>query len=158
MQTHQTDGFLGLGMAILFGTIFAVVIPRSVPVPPNIEIASTRPDFWPRILCAILVVLSLAHAATSFLGARRAGSSEASGAALSPRHLGITVLLFAYYLAIEPLGIVPSSALAFAALARIYGKGTTLAVASTAIALPCALYFLFSRVMGIPLPTGTLFQ
>lgn len=157
MQTQQRDGLLGLGMAILFGLVLTVVIPRAIPVPSSIEIASTRPDFWPRILCGILMALSLGLAAKSFLGARLPDSPQPRRAVLSPRHLGIVLLLFAYYLAMEPLGIILSSMLAFIALARIYDRKTSLTVAVTAVALPCVLYFFFSRVMGIPLPTGTLF-
>ncbi len=157
MQMQQKDGLLGLGMTILFGLVLTVVIPRAIPVPSSIEIASTRPDFWPRILCGILMALSLSLAAKSFFGTRRPDSPQPCRAAFSPRHLGIMLLLFVYYLAMEPLGIILSSALAFVALARIYDHKTSLTVAATAVALPCVLYFFFSRVMGIPLPMGTLF-
>lgn len=157
MQTHNKDGFFGLGMALLFTIMLVVVIPKAVVVPAGIKVASTRPDFWPRIICAALVVLSLAHAGTSFLAARRAVPSTSHSAMHLAGPLRVMLLSFAYYLAVEPLGIILSSTLAFVALARIYGEKRLPVVVLTAVVLPLALSLLFSQIMGIPLPTGTIF-
>ena len=49
----------GIGVLILGLLIFFLLIPRGVDRPGSVEHAALAPDFWPKIIAAIIVLMGL---------------------------------------------------------------------------------------------------
>ncbi|OSP53676.1 tripartite tricarboxylate transporter TctB family protein [Pseudoruegeria sp. SK021] len=67
------------------------------------------------------------------------------------RQIAALATLIGYALLLEPLGFVPSTFLAVGGLALLMGARLVPALLTAATIAP-ALYILFDRVMGLPLP------
>lgn len=74
----------------------------------------------------------------------------------SMRKVGLCVaLLLAFALLFEPLGFIPSSALAGACLARLYQASWRSGLIA-GLGLSVGLYLLFDKLLDVPLPLGLL--
>ena len=160
----------GIGVLLLGLLIFFVLIPIGIDRPGNVEHAALAPDFWPRIVAAIIALMGLLLAvgpASEEEGERGADEGEAgegrgngAGAAATrwPQRLpGLTVTLgalFAFYFLIPSLGMVaPGAALAFGLMVyageRRWPRGIAIAAG-----IPILLYVFFVYVASIPIPLG----
>lgn len=174
MRTPNKDTSLGLGLAAFFGAVLLFVIPRAVVIPSSAVVPSLRPDFWPSILCGVLVLLGLGLAAGSLSGpARPAPESGCGGCAPAPGSdpapgptrparpgraapACVAALLAAYAWTLEAAGMIIPSALAFTALALLYGERRPGVLAVVAVGLPVGLYLFFTQVANVPMPAGDL--
>lgn len=167
MARLQKDIYLGVGLAAVFAVILLFVIPKAIVVPSNIKILSLRPDFWPMALCVTIIVFSLSLVVITCFENRNAERSPEKPEPYSKKtiHFGPAITkpliviggLLAYYYAVEPFGIILSSILALFGLAVLYGERKFTTLIPLAILLPIILYFFFSKVANVPLPTGFLF-
>ncbi len=167
MEKLPKDFYLGAGLAAVSAIFLFFVIPNAVVVPSNIKIISLRPDFWPAVLCIIIIVLSLLLLVTSYIKNRASsaiGKQEHLEEKTAPRAMAILKplsvigILLLYYFAIDFLGIILSSTAALLGLALLYGERNYKMLIPLAIVVPIVLYLFFSKVANVPLPIGYLFS
>lgn len=107
-----------------------------------------------------LLLLTIMGLGALYLLIKPAGTSNEEGEPPLDKHViskvTVCVVLFILYAALfEVLGFVPSSVLFGIAMARLYA-GTWLASIVSGLLLAVGLYFLFDRVLDVPLPLGML--
>ena len=148
----------GAGVALLGLLIFTVLIPWGIDRPGNVEHAALAPDFWPRIIAAIMMALGvlLAVRPTPDDEVEDGNGAEGAGRRLH-RLAGLAVVLgalFAFYFLIPSLGmVVPGVAIIFA-LMVFGGERRWLRATLIAAGVPIALYLFFVHVASIPIPLG----
>jgi len=167
MEKLPKDFYLGAGLAAVSAIFLFFVIPKAVVVPSNIKIISLRPDFWPAILCVVIIILSLLLLATSYINysaSSPTGKQPHSSEKIAPRPMAILKplsvigVLLLYYFSINFLGIILSSTAALLGLALLYGERNFKVLIPLAIIVPVVLYLFFSKVANVPLPIGDLFS
>lgn len=168
MAKTRKNIYLGVGLIFVFGIVLLFVIPKAIVVPANIKILSLRPDFWPGLLCVALIVISFFLVIVSCYENRVSKNLPERPASLPPKTLTksseiikpliVITGLIAYYYAIEPLGIIIASILALFGLALLYGERKFSRLIPLAVLLPIVVYFFFSKVANVFLPTGFVFS
>ncbi|MBJ3775616.1 tripartite tricarboxylate transporter TctB family protein [Acuticoccus mangrovi] len=106
--------------------------------------------FYPRILLAVLALLSVALIAKALVGPSAALRLDLSRYALPVG--GSLVLTTGYALFFTRLPFVPAAILYSAAVGLILGYRRLTVLAATAIAMPLGLFLLFESVLGVQLP------
>lgn len=163
MTQSKKDILLGAILVIGFSFMLLVFIPMGIDVPKGIRIAATAPDYWPKLISAVMVLLGLvllSQGIRQILRDRRshAGGKTAADAPIRRSAFFRTAAALAglplYYLLVEPLGIVLSSMLALPFFAVIYGERRLKVLIPLALLLPAALYVFFTKVANIPMPLG----
>jgi putative tricarboxylic transport membrane protein len=86
----------------------------------------------------------------------RDGRGEADGPVAVPRLLGGVLLTGLCVVTLEPLGYLVATPLFLATLLWLQGGVRARIVLATSLGVPLALYLLFARLMGVPLPLGLL--
>jgi hypothetical protein len=163
MTQRKKDVLLGAMLVIGFSLMLLVFIPRGIDVPNGIRIAATAPDYWPKLISAVTVLLGLVLLSQGIRQILRDRHSHAGGKSAADariRRVGFfrtaaaLAGLLLYYLLVEPLGIVLSSMLALPFFAVIYGERRLKVLIPLALLLPAALYVFFTKVANIPMPLG----
>lgn len=112
--------------------------------------APTTPDFFPSLVGVFLVVVGLT------LFARIRTSREIQIATIEPMTVGPvyqTIAVFImYWLLVNPIGFIASSALTVLALCHVFRERLRLTTLIFAIALPCVVHVVFKRSANVYLP------
>ena len=148
----------GIGVLILGLLIFFLLIPRGIDQPGSVEHAALAPDFWPKIIAALIVLMGL------FLTVRPAKEEDeddeedvGDAGGWLQRLPGLAVALgtlFVFYFLIPLLGmVVPGIVMAFGLMVYAGERRWTLGIAIAA-GVPILLYVFFVYVASIPIPLG----
>ena len=142
---------LALGIFILIGT---------TTINEPIAASNVGPRFFPYAIGALLTVAS-AFVVLDILRGNSAAPEE--GELVDPslpmnkkRVALLLVSILAFAVLLEPAGYVIACAVSFFGIAVTLGARLSWRVAATSIALSFAIYFLFTRPLGIFLPPGVL--
>lgn len=154
----------GALLAAFAVVLWTVLIPYGVTVPRGATNIYLAPDFWIRIIAGSMFVIGAIMGVTGWRMRATGDPDGASGfdgddpvRAKRYLRLGGGIALFgAYYLAIEPLGMVFSSALALFIASLFYGERRFHISVPLSVILPVGLYFFFLKVALIPMPLGIL--
>ena len=154
----------GIGVLVLGLLIFFVLIPVGIDRPGSVEHAALAPDFWPRIIAGIIMLMGL------FLTVRPAaedegeehgdgGGGEAVEAAAGWTHRlpGLAVALgtlFAFYFLIPYLGMVAPGIAVILGLMVYAGERRWPMGIAIALCVPILLYVFFVHVASVPIPLG----
>ena len=154
----------GIGVLVLGLLIFFVLIPAGIDRPGSVEHAALAPDFWPRIIAGIIMLMGL------FLTVRPAaedegeehgdsGGGEAVEAAAGWTHRlpGLAVALgtlFAFYFLIPYLGMVAPGIAVILGLMVYAGERRWPMGIAIALCVPILLYVFFVHVASVPIPLG----
>ncbi|MGH3360553.1 MAG: tripartite tricarboxylate transporter TctB family protein [Nocardioidaceae bacterium] len=115
------------------------------------------PRFLPVAVGIGWILLAAAYVAGSVIGLVRRRVPDASERFDHlPQVIALLAVMLAYAYGLEPLGYLIATAVFFAVTAAILGSRQHLRDAVVAVGLAVALYFLFSRSLGIYLPAGVL--
>lgn len=134
-------------LGVVYGYLTAGLPTRSLPDTPD-------PSFFPWIITASLLILSVAMLVQ---GLRARGTAPAPDTAGGPRAPTVFLTLFVIYLAVLPVaGFMIASVPFFAALMWLYGERRWGWIGSVSIVLPVILVLVFRNGLQIPLPTGAL--
>lgn len=159
-RSHPLSGRAELGLAALLLAlgVFLLVETQRIAVPVNAN--AVGPRFFPTVVGAVLVVVSLWLAADVLRGGR--GEMEAAEdvdvsrssdwrtlALLSAVFLGHAFLL-------EPLGFPVAAALLFFGVAAALGSRRWARDAAIAVVLAVLVFVVFARGLGVGLPAGVL--
>lgn len=152
---------LEIGVAsILFSIfLFAIAIPYGVTAPSNITKIVLSPLIWPQILAGFLAVVGI-----SLVGnALRQPKDDAPPQPLLDGEPGamrrlclMAVIMVAYFLLIDVIGMVWSSMLAVLALTALLKTDNRVYAVLTAVLVPLLLYAFFAHVAGVAIPQGEL--
>jgi putative tricarboxylic transport membrane protein len=152
-------GLRGTAVGLLAIGVIALVATFAVPVGAESAWAPSGPRFFPLVASIGLIVLSLAFLArVTVWPDAELGAHAAEEAAETDWIVPALVAagLIAYVVLIEPLGYVLASALFFPVVARVLGSRSPARDAAAGAALSVAVYLLFTRLLGVPLPPGLL--
>lgn len=137
-----------IALGVVYGYLTAGLPKRSLPDTPD-------PSFFPWIITACLLVLSLALLVQGLRAQRDA--REAADTAGGLRAPTVFLTLFVVYVAALPFaGFVIASVPFFAALMWLYGERRWGWIGIVSVALPVILALAFRNGLHIPLPTGVL--
>ena len=143
-------GLLAIGVIALVATF-------AVPAGAESAWAPSGTRFFPLFVSIGLILFSLAFLArVTIWPDTELGGHAAAEAAETDWMVPALVAagLIAYVVLIEPLGYVVASTLFFPFGARVLGSRSLLRDVVAGAALAVAVYLLFTRVLGVPLPPG----
>ncbi len=157
------------GVTVAFACLaLFVLIPVGVEDPGSIDVLALGPAFWPSVVCVFMALMGAVLVVQGVLRHRagrapaEAGGEEgrsfadaAAGFALG-RWCGALALLAAFYLLLEPLGMILASMLVMAALMGLGGERRSALLAVLAVGLPFALFVFFRYVANVVIPLGVL--
>jgi hypothetical protein len=154
---------LHLGVTVLIGSLAlsAFAIPRWVSTPSNVPNMVLSPLFWPYILSGALVLTGIGllvphrpisgrDADTTGAGGGSAGLAGSAWARLSAMAATMAGTIFL----LPRFGMVPTSMIAFLAVAFLGRTSHPKTAVACAILLPLALYAFFAHVAGVAIPQG----
>jgi putative tricarboxylic transport membrane protein len=110
------------------------------------------PEAFPRLVIGVIAVLAVLLA----LRPRHRGGVDAEP--IAPMVLYTTAALLGFMIAVPVLGMLPSMALLIVGLGRLWGERHLLRLAGAAAFLSVAIWAVFVRGLGVPLPGGLLRQ
>ena len=147
----------GIG-ALVFGLlIFFVLIPAGIDRPGSVEHAALAPDFWPKIIAAIIIAMGLLLTVKPAVEEDEDGEDGGDAVPWRQRLPGLAVALgtlFAFYFLIPLLGmVVPGMVMAFGLMVYAGERRWPRSIAIAA-GVPILLYFFFVYVASIPIPLG----
>ncbi|MCG8548076.1 MAG: tripartite tricarboxylate transporter TctB family protein [Alphaproteobacteria bacterium] len=146
--------------------VMFVMIPLGVEDPGRIDVLALGPAFWPFVIALFLFAMGALIVAQAWRRSRENGSPDVAagdGAAASAparsnfalgRWVGAVVLMTAYYLLLEPLGMVVTSMLAMTAFMLLGGERRAPVIALLAVGMPLALFLFFRYVANVVIPLG----
>jgi putative tricarboxylic transport membrane protein len=146
-------------LALLAIGVIALVATFAVPSGAESPWAPSGTRFFPLAVSIGLILFSLAFLArVTVWPDTELGSHAAEEAAETDWMVPAFVAagLIAYVVLIEPLGYVVASTLFFPFGARVLGSRSLLRDVVAGAGLAMAVYFLFTRMLGVPLPPGLL--
>lgn len=123
----------------------------------NGELDPSGPRFMPVVVGTLWVALAAAYVAGMAVTLlRRAVPDSVEKFEHVPQVLLLVVLLVGYAYALEPVGYIVSTTVFFVAAAAVLGSRQHVRDLIVAVGIAVAVYFLFSRSLGIYLPPGVL--
>lgn len=157
------------GVTIAFACLaLFVLIPVGVEDPGSIDVLALGPAFWPSVISVFMFLMGVILGAQGIrrlradrvtAGADR-GDQRSLATALSEyafgRWFGALVLLAAFYVLLEPLGMIVASMLVMVALMLLGGERRPAILAVLAVGLPFALFVFFRYVANVVIPLGVL--
>lgn len=149
MATRDIIASIGL---LIFSGLYAwatFYIPdRTIPNTPG-------PSFFPFVVITIVGLLSVALLAKGL--AARMTTDEPATASSGTRSPILMLGAFAVFLAVMPwAGFLMSSVVFFAVLMLLYGSRSPAKIVLWSLALPTALYLVFTEIFQVILPAGPL--
>ncbi len=113
------------------------------------------PSFFPIVIVSILIVLSVSLLIKGLIRLRAESGVEAL-AAFSRTAFWMLVSFALFLGLLQPLGFLTASIPFYASLMVLYGCQEPVKIAIWSIAVPTALYLLFTQLFQVLLPTGLL--
>ncbi len=165
----RMDLALSLFFILLSVLIYWWIIPRQIPVPPQVRSLYLSPAFAPKVFVAFLGITSFVLMIVTLIRGVRKGHSVTSSIPnqqvdlhsawkIHAIVLAIWLSCCAYIYAVEGFGIIPSSIVLLFVLTSYFGQKNKLRVAILAVVVPIAIYLFFTRLANVPFPTGLLFK
>ena len=151
---------MGIGGAAIVIAAFLVLfaIPQWVSTPSNVQKLVLSPLFWPYIVAALMGLIGLGLVARSLMMAHASshqpGTDYAEARSASMRLVAFAVIMVLYMLAMNTLGMVWSSMLAFVAVAFLVKTHHPKTAIIAAFIVPLLLYAFFAHVASVAIPQG----
>lgn len=160
MLTRRIEFAFSL-FVICFGLFLQfVAIPHGIVTPSSMRSILLSPTFWPTILAVALLVAGVLLAITQMRRTTVDGGDELEGFGLREvfRVAGFIILAAVYFEAIEWIGMVWASVLAFAAFVFLTGAPNKVAGLVAAVILPILLFLFFYHVAGVNIPQSDVLR
>ena len=179
----KRDLIAGIGFIAIAALIILIGIPYGVQEPKKIKFVALSPSYYPRLVCYCLLFIGALLVATRLFKKLDKDSaadhpvvdhpgvnhpvvnhpvvnhSGQSSGTLTKQLVSLTiiaVILLFYYLSLESLGFIVSSSIVLLVLLLIAGERKPWAIALLPALLPVSIYWFFTHVANIPIPTGIL--
>jgi len=141
--------------------VFFYLIPAGVPVPSAVKHLPLSPRFLPYVLvififivASIMLFLSLTTAPKTNAEDELSETSPAWGKNLATLFL----VLLMYWILPDRIGMLLTAIASMFLLLFIGGEKRLIVLAGVGVLAPTIIYFVFTEVFYVPLPSGTLFQ
>ena len=158
--SHLTVGIISLGITIALYLIIPIQVSMEA-IPGTGDYVTITAATFPRLCVGGFSILSLILIAKSFFLFKTEipDSTRPTIGLLGWRNFTvITIIIISYMSLIEPIGYLISTIICLIIMNFYFGTRNIWQIILGGIALPAALYILFSRVLLIQLPTGYLFD
>ncbi|HEX2018165.1 MAG TPA: tripartite tricarboxylate transporter TctB family protein [Aurantimonas sp.] len=160
MLTRRTEFVFSLFVVCLGLFLQFVAIPYGIVTPSSMRSILLSPAFWPTILAVALIVagglLAIAQMRRNPLD--EGDEFEQFGAREVFRIAGFLLLAALYFEAIEWVGMVWASVLAFAGFVFLTGAPNKVAGLVAAVLLPILLFLFFYHVAGVNIPQSDVLR
>ncbi|WP_305988185.1 tripartite tricarboxylate transporter TctB family protein [Roseibium sp. MMSF_3544] len=139
---------------IFLAALMLALVPSQVDKPPalfGMDSEGLNPEFFPQVVTVLWLMASL----WTFVDAISHPSEQTSVSIDLSALLRVLVTLgaaLAYTLLLVPLGFVASSAAVIIVLSLFLGARSPLKIGFTAIVVPSAVFFIFTRLLTVSLP------
>ncbi len=111
------------------------------------------PGFFPKLLSGLLLIFCAILFYNNFKEEPNKKDEHSQKNLKSYISMGITLI---YILALDYFGFIICTIPFIATLIYLFNYKKLLHIAIISIAITCIIYYLFSVLLGVPLPTGTL--
>ena len=152
----RSDLILG-GITIAFSclTLF-VIIPSGVQNPGQINVMALGPAFWPSVIAIFVFLMGIFVVVQAYRSHGSRESTKEDGLAnFAPvRWVSALVLLAGYYLLLDILGMVVTSALALLTFMLLGGERRAILIVAITVVLPVALFLFFRYAANVAIPMG----
>jgi hypothetical protein len=162
LMSPAVRGDLAVAVVTIAFALLALLflVPVGVHDPGNINVMALGPAFWPTIISAFLLVMGVLIVVQAWLRARALSSEDdvarpGAGFALW-RWVGSLVLLGAYFLALDWLGMVLASIIVLILFMLLGGERRPVLIVVLSLALPLLLFAFFRYVANVVIPLGVL--
>lgn len=152
---EKTDVYLGAVTVLFSLVLWLFLIPNYVVVPGNIEHFYMGPNFWVTVIAASMFLLGALLLYNALKNARPTEGDPITPLQVFRLCSGMAIFV-AYYLFLQSLGIIITSAIAVVACSLMYGERRLKYLLPLAILLPVMLYLFFLKIASIPMPQGIL--
>ncbi|MCH8466303.1 MAG: tripartite tricarboxylate transporter TctB family protein [Roseinatronobacter sp.] len=159
MLSRRDEILTGLGVMLLAAATLWWIIPTYIAIPRRVPIKALSPAFWPTIIAWVMLICGALLALRAAFGPvtpDAAADDLSVSRAEGLRLLALGAILVGVYFALPILGMVWVCMIAFALLLLLSGGSNLGWGLLTAILLPLALYFFFSKVAGVAIPQGQI--
>jgi hypothetical protein len=153
------DVWFGFGVAAASAAFMIWVIPAAVVSPTSVEARPLDPRFLPYAISALVGALGALCGLQALLGPgvpKEAGEGFALRRRWPGRLVALALVLGAYFLLPERVGMLPVAVGATALLIWLEAKGNLRRDLGIALLMPVAVYLFFVSVAQVPLPAGVL--
>ena len=142
---------IGLAVVVIGALFLLVFIPAGVDSPRDVPHITWSPSFWPSIVSVLLMSMGMALIVRPDKPPPQTPADDRA----RPARLLVTLgMLFAFYFAVDTLGLVAPAMLLMFGLMRFAGEKRDALIATIAITVPVGLYFFFEKAAGVPIPLG----
>jgi putative tricarboxylic transport membrane protein len=160
-STYSEDvtDFIVAGVTIAFGAVMLfVLIPVGIDDPGIVDVRALGPSFWPSIISGFLFLIGVILAVQTYRRARlRRGTDDSTGEGfVAARWFASLVLLAAVDVALDPLGMVLTCAIALVLFMLLGGERRPVFLIGISLMLPLALFGFFRYVANVFIPLGVL--
>jgi putative tricarboxylic transport membrane protein len=149
-------------LLVLVG-FFVLFMSNTIPLMVAVEKSSViNARFFPKLMGAILILLSIGMAVENYF---RASTGKSNTADEDKKKLkgqwsrlgALAIICLLYYLLFQPLGFLLSSVLFMLGFLTFLGVRRWYVVLPLSILVPLCVYLLFKTILGAPLPDGLLY-
>ena len=159
MPWRSIDFWTGGVIAALGALVLLVLIPYGIEKPVGLPSAAIPPAFWPKVTGWILMLVGIAIAVE---GISKSAGLPSFNAREIGRNAGRAASAFAAlyvsWALIPWIGLPASSGLLIIVLGLLFGETRIVTLLVIAALMPLALYYFFTLVCGVPVPTGSFFD
>ncbi len=150
-----------------FGLIgLLILIPTGVVMPASMQPGSISPAFWPKITCWILVVMGVLAAlegvwkssAIEELPVQEGEGINGSQLSRIGSALFAFGIMFAAWTLVDLLGLPLTTSLLSVTLGLMFGERRLVRLLAVSILVPVAVFYFFTAVAGVPIPTGSILE
>lgn len=151
---------MGIGGVAIVIAAFLILfgIPQWVSTPSNVHKLVLSPLFWPYIVAVLTGVIGLGLVVRSLMmapaPADQSGPNYAEARSASLRLVILAVMMVIYMLAMNTVGMVWASMLAFVGVAFLVKTHHPKTAVIAAIVIPLLLYAFFAHVASVAIPQG----
>jgi putative tricarboxylic transport membrane protein len=150
------DFYLGLILLAFALILLLWLTPTYVSGPLVQSHLKLRPNTFPNLIAYVLAFLAI-------LLIYNSPRSSKDGTRIEDKRFSwfiifCLIILFAYYLGVQVIGMLPASIVIMFVLMRLYGLKSWVLSIIIAVILPCILFFFFEKVAQVPIPRGIFFE
>jgi hypothetical protein len=122
------------------------------------DLKSPGAGFYPLLIGVVFLVIGTALCIRSFFSKKEDGGEAFPAGKDLKRVISIASVLFIFAIVFRPLGYGISSGILVLAVLRVLGMQGWLKIVGISLATATLSYLFFSSILGVPLPSGTIFS
>ena len=155
-RDRARDFYLGLILLAFVLTMLLWLIPSYVGSPLAQSHLKVKPSTFPNLIIYVLALLAILLIYNSPLTSK--DTTRVEDKRFSWSIILCLAILFAYYVGVRVIGMLPASIVVLFVLMRIYGFRSWFLSILFAMVLPFLLFVFSEKLAQVPIPRGILFE